>query len=81
MRTHATLASSLYHIDVEEASRASGLSRVNIVKKLNDGGLFHFWQIAAMSEADAAKVDADLKLGGRIGRDGWVNQARALLAA
>ncbi len=52
-----------------------------IVKKLNDGGIFHYWQIAAMSDADAAKVDADLKLGGRIARDGWVHQARSLLAA
>ncbi len=53
----------------------------NVVKKLNDGGIFHFWQIAAMTPEDEAKVDADLKLGGRIGRDGWVNQARSLVAA
>ena len=52
-----------------------------IVKKLNDGGIFHYWQIAAMSDEDATKVDTDLKLGGRISRDGWVNQARSLLAA
>ncbi len=52
-----------------------------IVKKLNDGGIFHYWQIASMTPDDATKVDADLKLGGRIARDGWVNQARALLAA
>ena len=52
-----------------------------IVKKLNDGGIFHYWQIASMTPEDATKVDADLKLGGRIARDGWVNQARALLAA
>ena len=52
-----------------------------IVKKLNDGGIFHYWQIASMTADDATKVDADLKLGGRIARDGWVNQARALLAA
>ncbi len=51
-----------------------------IVKKLNDGGLFHYWQVAAMTPADVAKVDADLKLNGRIERDGWVNQARGLLA-
>ncbi len=53
----------------------------NVVKKLNDGGIFHFWQIAAMTPADEAKVDTDLKLGGRIARDGWVNQARSLVAA
>ena len=52
-----------------------------IVKKLNDGGIFHFWQIAAMTPDDEAKVDADLKLGGRISRDGWIGQARALIAA
>jgi small subunit ribosomal protein S2 len=27
------------------------------------------------------KVDADLKLNGRIDRDGWINQARSLLSA
>jgi small subunit ribosomal protein S2 len=52
-----------------------------IVKKLNDGGIFHYWQVAAMTSEDAKKVDQDLKLGGRIERDGWINQARSLLAA
>ena len=52
-----------------------------IVKKLNDGGLFHYWQIAAMTPEDVTKIDSELKLGGRITRDGWINQARALLAA
>jgi len=52
-----------------------------IVKKLNDGGLFHYWQIAAMTTADIEKVDADLKLNGRITRDGWIEQARALAAS
>ena len=52
-----------------------------IVKKLNDGGIFHYWQIAAMTPEDITKVEADLKLGGRIERDGWINQARTLLAA
>jgi small subunit ribosomal protein S2 len=52
-----------------------------IVKKLNDGGIFHYWQIAAMTPEDVTKVESELKLGGRIARDGWINQARALLAA
>ncbi|SFK23104.1 30S ribosomal protein S2 [Methylocapsa palsarum] len=52
-----------------------------IVKKLNDAGIFHFWQIAAMTAEDAAKADHDLKLGGRIERDGWINHARGLVAA
>ena len=52
-----------------------------IVKKLNDAGVFHYWQLAAMTQVDADKLDADLKLNGRIGRDKWVDQARTLAAA
>lgn len=51
-----------------------------IIKKLNDAGIFHYWQIAAMTPDDAATVDHDLKLGGRIERDGWIAQARSLTA-
>ncbi|MBM3625068.1 MAG: 30S ribosomal protein S2, partial [Alphaproteobacteria bacterium] len=36
---------------------------------------------AAMTPADVEKLDAELKLNGRIARDGWVDQAKALLAA
>jgi small subunit ribosomal protein S2 len=51
-----------------------------IVKKLNDAGIFHYWQIAAMTAADAARIDRELKLAGRIERDGWIAQARGLAA-
>ena len=51
-----------------------------MVKKLNDAGIFHYWQLVAMTADDVAKVDADLKLNGRIVRDNWVDQARALIA-
>ncbi len=52
-----------------------------IVKKLNDAGIFHYWQIAALTPEDAAKLDQDLKLGGRIERDDWISLARNLIAA
>ncbi|WP_159726112.1 30S ribosomal protein S2 [Methylosinus sp. Ce-a6] len=52
-----------------------------LVKKLNDGGIFHYWQIAAMAPADVEKLDQELKLNGRIARDGWIDQARALASA
>jgi small subunit ribosomal protein S2 len=51
-----------------------------IVKKLNDAGIYHYWQIAAMTPEDSAKIDRDLKLAGRIERDGWINLARGLVA-
>ncbi len=52
-----------------------------IVKKLNEHGVFHYWQLAAMTDAEAAKLDADLRFNGRIARDKWSEQARALMAA
>ena len=52
-----------------------------IVKKLNEHGVFHYWQIAAMTPDEADKLDADLKFNGRIARDNWVDQARTLIAA
>ena len=51
-----------------------------IVKKLNEHGVFHYWQIAAMTKDEADKLDADLKFNGRVARDNWVDQARTLLA-
>jgi small subunit ribosomal protein S2 len=50
-------------------------------KKLNEAGIFHYWQLAAMQPADIEQVDGQLKLNGRIGRDGWVAQARAMIEA
>jgi small subunit ribosomal protein S2 len=52
-----------------------------IVKKLNEHGVFHYWQLAAMTEDEAAKLDADLRFNGRITRDNWADQAKALIAA
>ncbi|HEX2556589.1 MAG TPA: 30S ribosomal protein S2 [Microvirga sp.] len=52
-----------------------------LAQKLNDAGIFHYWQLAAMQPGDVAKLDADLKLNGRIDRDGWMTQARTLIEA
>jgi len=49
--------------------------------KLNEGGVFHYWQIGALKDADIARLDTELKLNGRIQRDNWVSQARALVEA
>ncbi len=52
-----------------------------LVKKLNDAGVFHYWQVGAMTPDDAKKLDADLKLNGRVERDGWIAAARQLASA
>ena len=52
-----------------------------IVKKLNEHGVFHYWQLAAMTPAEVEKLDADLRFNGRIARDKWTDQAKTLIAA
>jgi small subunit ribosomal protein S2 len=47
-------------------------------KKLNDYGIFHYWQLAALTEAETATVEAELKTAGKTA--GWASQARELLA-
>jgi len=64
----------------DDLAKISGVGP-QIVKKLNEHGVFHYWQLAAMTPEEAAKLDADLKFNGRIARDKWGDQARALMAA
>lgn len=64
----------------DDLTKLSGMGP-DAVQKLNDGGVFHFWQIAAMTPAEVSKIDHDLKLGGKIEREGWVAQARELADA
>ena len=49
-------------------------------KKLAGAGVTTLSQIAAMSATDMAKLDEDLKLGGRTEREEWIEQAKELLA-
>jgi small subunit ribosomal protein S2 len=52
-----------------------------IVKKLNEHGVFHYWQLAALTPEETTKLDSDLRFNGRIARDQWAEQAKALMAA
>jgi small subunit ribosomal protein S2 len=52
-----------------------------LATKLNEAGIFHYWQIAAMKPEDVTALDRDLKLNGRIERDGWIALARTAIEA
>jgi branched-chain amino acid transport system ATP-binding protein len=54
-----------------------GIGPVN-KKKLNEHGIFHFDQVAAWKKADIEAVEAYLAFDGRIAREDWIGQARAL---
>lgn len=63
----------------DDLTRISGVGEV-IVGKLNDLGITKFEQIANFSDEDMAKVDERLNFKGRIEREDWIGQARALIA-
>ena len=56
-----------------------GIGPVN-EKKLHEHGIFHFDQIAAWTEADVKAAEAYLEFDGRIAREDWIGQAKALAA-
>lgn len=62
----------------DDLKRISGIGP-KLVQVLNDRGLRRFAEIAALSEADVARIDAELALSGRILRDDWIGQAKALM--
>lgn len=61
----------------DDLKRIGGVGPV-LEKKLNGFGIYHYAQIASLTEADIAKIDAHLNFKGRIQRDNWIAQAKAL---
>ncbi len=71
-------------LDVPEGN-ADDLSLIGgvgdkIVAKLNDFGVHHFWQVAALEAHDVEAIESEIGFKGRIGREEWVEQARELMA-
>lgn len=66
--------------EADDLKRITGVTE-KIEQRLNDAGVFHFWQIAD-SDADAlGLLDKQLRLKGQIAKDDWVGQAKKLVAA
>ncbi|TVQ04232.1 MAG: NADH:ubiquinone oxidoreductase [Roseinatronobacter sp.] len=64
----------------DDLKQISGVGPV-LERKLNDLGIYHFWQIAGWSAAEVAWVDGFLNFKGRIARDEWLDQASKLAAS
>jgi small subunit ribosomal protein S2 len=61
----------------DDLKKLTGVSPA-IEKKLNDLGIFHYWQIAELGPADAEKIGDEVGLPGRI--EGWIAQAKQHVA-
>jgi len=61
----------------DDLKKLTGVSPA-IEKMLNDLGIFHFWQIAEFTAADAHRIGEEVGLPGRV--DGWIGKAKELTA-
>nr|WP_321362147.1 phasin family protein [uncultured Hyphomonas sp.] len=61
----------------DDLSQITGVGPA-MVKKLNDAGIYSFVQLAALKKAEAEALDAKIGARGRVVRDAWVKQAKAL---
>lgn len=49
-------------------------------QRLNDAGVFHYWQIADLDAVQSEALDSQLKLKGQIATEGWIESAKKLVA-
>jgi small subunit ribosomal protein S2 len=62
----------------DDLKRIEGIGP-KIEEKLNEMGIFHFWQVAQLSPADVAAIDHALRFKGRIEREDWIGKAKKLV--
>jgi large subunit ribosomal protein L21 len=63
----------------DDLTKLSGVGP-KLAEKLQGAGVTSFAQIAAWTEDDIAALDEQLSIRGRIEREGWIDQAKALVA-
>ena len=63
----------------DDLTKLSGVGP-KLAEKLQGAGVTSFAQIAAWTEDDIAALDEQLSIRGRIEREGWIDQAKALAA-
>jgi small subunit ribosomal protein S2 len=61
----------------DDLKKIRGITKAN-EKKLNERGIFHFWQIASFTQDNLDEIDRLLHGNGQIAKGDWVDQAREL---
>ena len=64
--------------EADDLKRITGISP-KLEQRLNDAGVFHFWQLADLDADHAAALDRQLRLKGQVQREDWVAQAKKLV--
>ncbi len=63
--------------EADDLKRLPGVN-VKLEQRLNDTGVYHFWQIADLDPETTEALDTALNLRGRIARDNWIATAKQL---
>ncbi|MEM7016928.1 MAG: hypothetical protein AAF512_06245, partial [Pseudomonadota bacterium] len=63
--------------ETDDLQAIAGVGKV-LAQKLNDLGIYQYQQIAKFTPEDITKVDSSLRFKGRVERDNWIEQAKAL---
>lgn len=72
-------------LSAPEGGKADDLSLIDgvgpkMLQKLNGAGVYHFWQLAALTNTEAAALEKKVDFDNRLAREEWVAQAKELLA-
>jgi len=59
----------------DDLTEMSGVSP-QIANRLNDLGIFHFWQVAELTNRDIERIEDGLEVNGLVARENWIAQAR-----
>lgn len=63
--------------EADDLKKIKGVGKV-LEGKLNGAGIFHFWQVAALTGEQIAELEDEMSFPGRVERDEWVKQAGEL---
>ena len=63
--------------EADDLKRLPGIN-AKLEQRLNDAGVYHYWQVADLDAENTEALDRTLNLKGRIARDGWVAAAKKL---
>lgn len=66
--------------EADDLKRITGITP-KVEQRLNDAGVFHFWQIADLDADNTKALDTLLKLKGAIESEGWIAQAKKFVDA
>lgn len=62
----------------DDLKRINGITP-KLEQRLNDAGVYHFFQLAELDADQSISLDRRLRLKGQIGKDDWIGQAKKLV--